>query len=307
MKKVFLFVSVLSAFFFFTSCEKEEIGQVLENGNVTFTLQAPQDIVTRTIGDGENVDIVHYEIYKNVKGHTYSIEGGRPLIKGNVEMSGKEAHLSLNLLEDQDYVALFWAQVDGKQYYNVADLRKVEVDYSDLKSNDEARAAFCGNVKFNTREDVKTTVTLIRPFSQLNIGTTFESLNLNYKIDIIQSKVTVTSPARFFNVNTGMASVATAKAVTFGLAEEPQETLYVNNAQYKYIAMNYFLVNGNASSIDVEFDIVTDKGTVNKEIAQISVKKNYRTNILGNLLTNEAKIEIVVDNKFINPPMNIRP
>jgi hypothetical protein len=264
-------VSVLVSLFLFTSCEKEEIGQVLENGNVTFTLQTPQDVATRAIGDGENVNIVHYEIYKDVKGHVNSIEGGRPLIKGRVEMSGKEAQLSLNLLEDQDYVGLFWAQVDGKQYYNVADLRKVEVNYSGLKSNDEARAAFCGRIGFNTSEDVKITVTLERPFAQLNMGTTFRSLNIDYQIDITQSKVTVTSPARFFNINTGMAHTATEDAVTFDLAEDPQEALTVNEAQYKYVAMNYFLVDGNSSSVDVKYDIVTDKGTVN-----ITCKSSHR-------------------------------
>lgn len=306
MKKALFFVSAIACMSLFASCEKEEIGQVAENGNVTFTLQAPQDIVTRTIGDGENVNVVYYEIYKAGSGHKNSIEGATvPLIEGTVPMDNKEAVLSLNLLEDQNYVALFWAQVDGKSYYNVNDLRNVEVNYANLKSNDESRAAFCGRLPFNTSEDVKTEVTLERPFAQLNMGTTFESLKVAYDLDITKSKVIVTSPARFFNVNTGIGHTATDAPVEFALEEDPQETLYVEEAGYKYIAMNYFVVDGNKANVDVDFDIVTNIGTVSKEVTQIPVQKNYRTNILGNLLTKETSIEIVVDKGFITPSLDI--
>ena len=306
MKKILLITAALAGLFAAASCQKEEIGAVAPGtGNVTFTIQTPQDPVTRatTIGDGENVDIVYYEIYKAENGHVNSLDGEKPLVDGTVEMSGKKATLSLNLLEDQDYVALFWAQVtpkqQGVQYYDVTDLRNVEVKYDGVMSNDEARAAFYGKLPFNTTNDVNTEVKLVRPFAQLNIGHTLNGLVLGYDVDIKRSEVTVTSPAKFFNVNTAEAHTLTDNPVTFALAANPDEELKANNAVYEYAAMNYFLVVGNTGSVDVVFDIETDKGTVSdKVVAQVPVKMNFRTNLLGNLLTRETKIEIVVDEKF---------
>ena len=305
MKKILLFTAVLAALLSAASCQKEEMGAVeAGNGNVTFTIQTPEDAVTKAIGDGENVNIVYYEIYKNVANHANSLVGGTPLVEGTVEMEVKKATLTLNLLEDQDYVALFWAQVDGKTYYDVADLRKVEVKYNGVNSNDEARAAFYQRLEFNTSSNVNEEVTLVRPFAQLNIGHSLDGLDLGYTVDITKSEVTVTSPARFFNVNTATAHTS-AGEVTFALAENPTESLVVNNTTYEYAAMNYFLVEGNTGNVDVVFDIETDKGTVSdKVVAQVPVKMNYRTNLLGNLLTKETKIEIVVDEKFADEELD---
>ena len=132
MKKILLFTAALAALLSAASCQKEEMGAVeAGNGNVTFTIQTPEDAVTKAIGDGTNVDIVYYEIYKANNQQPV----GEPLVDATVKMSNKAASLTLNLLEDQEYVALFWAQVDGKEYYNVGDLRQVEALYSDTKSN----------------------------------------------------------------------------------------------------------------------------------------------------------------------------
>ena len=62
--------------------------------------------------------------------------------------------------------------------------------------------------------------------------------------------------------------------------------------------MNYILVPANKSNVKLTYDIMTDVGTVNRTVVDVPVKMNYRTNLLGNLLTQETKIEIVVDNTF---------
>lgn len=302
MKKILLFTAALAALLSAASCQKEEMGAVeAGNGNVSFTIQTPEDAVTKAIGDGTNVDIVYYEIYKANNQQPV----GEPLVDATVKMSNKAASLTLNLLEDQEYVALFWAQVDGKEYYNVGDLRQVEALYSDTKSNLEDRAAFCQKFAFSTENAVNETVTLVRPFAQINIGTTLESLKMDYEVDVTASTVTVTNPARFFNVNTGVGHTLTTQAVVFGEETDPQEALYVDNKEYEYVAMNYILVNGERSTVNVDFSIVTDKGTVTKTVADVPVAQNYRTNLLGNLLTKETKIEIVVDERFNQPDPDI--
>lgn len=301
MKKLFTYLSVAMLAVAAVSCQKEMVVADGENGNVTLTIQTPEDAVTKAIGDGTNVDIVYYEIYKAENKQPV----GEPLVDATVEVSNKAASLTLNLLEDQDYVALFWAQVNGKNYYNVGNLRNVVVNYADVDSNLEERAAFYQKFAFSTENAVNETVTLVRPFAQLNIGTTLESLDMDYHVDVLESSVTVANPAYIFDVNAGLGKTATDEAVVFNQATKPDEALLVNDVRYEYVAMNYILVDGSRSTVNVDFSIVTDKGTVTKTVTDVPVAQNYRTNLLGNLLTKETKIEIVVDERFNQPDPDI--
>ena len=285
-----------------------------ENGNVTLTIQTPE-VATKAIADGMNVDIVHYEIYKNENGHKNSIGGtataaGTPLIKGYVRMTAKGASLSLNLLQGQEYVGLFWAQVDGQSYYDVTDLRDVKVAYPNEENNltyanDEARAAFCQIKTFSTGKNV--TVVLERPFAQINLGTTIADLTDDYTINLEESSMTVTGVANTFNV-AAMTAGTTANNVVFSLATvpyafNPSETLTANNQTWAYAGMNYVLVPNDAATVDVTYSIKTDVGTVSRHVPTVPVQKNHRTNLLGNLLTQETAIEIVVDEKFNTPDL----
>lgn len=308
MKKLFFYLSVAMIAFAAVSCQKEMVVADGENGNVTLTIQTPE-VATKAIADGMNVDIVHYEIYKNENGHKNSLSGTR-LIKGSVPMSAKGATLSLNLLQGQEYVGLFWAQVDGQSYYDVTDLRDVKVAYPNegnnlTYANDEARAAFCQIKTFSTGKNV--TVVLERPFAQINLGTTIADLTDDYTITLEESSMTVTGVANTFNV-AAMTAGTTANNVVFSLATvpyafNPSETLTANNKTWAYAGMNYVLVPNDASTVDVTYSIKTDVGTVSRHVPTVPVQKNHRTNLLGNLLTQETAIEIVVDEKFNTPDL----
>ena len=303
MKRLFYVVGalVLAA----VSCQKAS--EVLPGkGNVVFTVEAP-GAATKAIGDGENVDIVHYEIYKKEANHKNSINGGQPLIKGYTKVIGKTANLTLNLLQDQDYVALFWAHVDaqGGQIYDTKDLRKVGVSYTveggkkSALANDEDRAAFCQRHPFSTHEKVNSEkVYLVRPFAQINLGTTQESLNLDYPITLQKSHMYIDGVANVFNVNK-MEATKDVTYVDYAYNDVPKQFLTVGTTEYAYAGMNYILVPANKSNVKLTYDIMTDVGTVNRTVVDVPVKMNYRTNLLGNLLTQETKIEIVVDNTFL--------
>ena len=310
MKKLFTYLTVAMLGIAAVSCQKEIGVAEAGEGNVVFAIEAP-GVSTKAIGDGENVDIVYYEIYKAENGHKNSVNGGAPLIKGNTKIVGKHAELTLNLLQDQNYVALFWANVHGygEQYYDVTDLRKVQVKYVTAESknapaNDEARAAFCQCHEFSTGKSSVNNqrVELKRPFAQINLGTTQESLNLDYLITLEQSKMEIAGAATMFNVAEMKAS-GDYTHVIFDYNAVPDQTLSVKNAdqtvtEYAYAGMNYILVPTNQSTVKLTYDIMTDVGTVNRTVLDVPVQMNYRTNLLGNLLTQETVIEIVVDEDF---------
>ena len=309
MKKLFIYLSVAVLGIAAASCQKELAVAEGGKGNVNITIQTPE-VATKAIADGMNVDIVYYEIYKAEPNHKNSLSG-KPLIKSTVPMDAKGASLTLNLLQGQEYVGLFWAQVNGKNYYNVGDLRNVTVNYPNevnnkTLANDEDRAAFCKSQVFGTGANVR--VVLERPFAQINLGTSLSSIDKTvngYDINLEQSSMTVKGVANSFNV-AAMTAGETEVNVEFSYATlpyvfNPSETLVANNQTWAYAGMNYVLVPGDAATVDVTYSIKTDVGTVTRNVPVVPVKKNYRTNLLGNLLTQETTIDIVVDEKFNTP------
>ena len=284
------------------------------DGMVTFTVTAPGDLDTRAYADGENVNEVHYAVYKTNDGEPNALNDSNstPLAQGVVEMSNKRATLELDLLQDQYYTILFWAQVEGAGHYNVGDLRNVSVVYNPLYGNDESRAAFFLRYDFDTKKQQNYDVTLVRPFAQINLGTTVESLSpvqegqtQGYTIDVQQSAMTVSGIASSFNLVNGQAA---NESVDFTFTSTPTpakagEVLTVNGTNYHYVAMNYLLVPVQEKLVDVSYTITTDKGVVTNTINSVPVKENYRTNILGNLLTSKTDFEIIVDEAFEVPEM----
>ena len=306
MKKLFTYLAVAMLGMAAASCQKEIGVTEAGKGNVVFTIET-RGVSTKAIGDGENVDIVYYEIYKAENGHKNSVKGGEPLITGNTKIVGKRAELSLNLLKDQNYVALFWANVHGygEQYYDVEDLRKVKVQYvtaekKNAAANDEDRAAFCQRHDFSTGKSGvnNQSVELVRPFAQINLGTTVESLNLDYRIVLEKSKMEIAGAGTVFNV-AEMKATGDYTHVIYDFNAVPAQNLTVGEKEYAYAGMNYILVPTNQSTVKLTYDIMTDVGTVNRTVLDVPVQANYRTNLLGNLLTQETRIEIVVDNDFL--------
>ena len=63
--------------------------------------------------------------------------------------------------------------------------------------------------------------------------------------------------------------------------------------------MNYVFVPEEKTNIKVKYDIeTTSHGTVSNEISNVPVARNYRTNIVGNLLTNDISYDVTLENTW---------
>ena len=308
--------AVLASILTAGSCQRENIDAV-SGGVVTFTVTAPGTLDTRAIADGTNVNEVHYAVYKTNPGEDYAIDDSGvidgPLAYGVVGMREKSATLKLDLLQDQYYTILFWAQVSGNDHYVITngDLRQVSVSSNRFGANDETRAAFFQRHDFNTYAQQNYEVTLFRPFAQINLGTAAESLTPSqegqvsgYTISVKKSEMTVKGLATSFNLLTGEAADEDV-TFTFTSTDTPHvstgETLDVNDVHYHYVGMNYLFVPILDKTVEVSYTITTDKGTISNTIANVPVKENYRTNIIGNLLTSKTDFQIIVDESFQDP------
>ena len=320
MKKLIYCALALAAGLFAASCQQENLEPVQGGNTVTFTVEIPE-VATKAFNDGREVinDLV-YAVYitkKETDKEAFADYANyQPVYQVNPTdvtsfIDGKTT-VELELINDQNYVILFWAQSFGKGIYNTADLRNVsyaKVVTTDYAANQGDYAAFSGAAFIKKVKGASTEgVTLTRPFAQINIATADPK---NYNVQVNSTAVTVKGAGAGFNVaNQEAISGGDSYQVVFAAEGMPaDETLKVNNNTYysnvvneegkedkhHYIAMNYVFAAGD---VDVDYTINTDHGTVTGTVPSAPVATNYRTNITGDLLTSDVKYEVTLDKNW---------
>lgn len=188
-------------------------------------------------------------------------------------------------------------------------MKKITVNSGQL-SNVEGRDAFTAYYVVEagkTMNIINETVILKRPFAQLNLGINNDELEDARKAGIIvdETKIIVSNVYNAFSAyDDAVVTDAEAGEMVFELNAIPKEKLVINGKEYNYLAMNYLLVGDKGSEkslTDVQFIYQTTKGVKNDPITSfnsIPVQRNYRTNILGRLLTTPAEFTLVIDNSF---------
>jgi hypothetical protein len=123
-------------------------------------------------------------------------------------------------------------------------------------------------------------------------------------ITIGATSVRVDGLATVFNTIDGVGTAEAAAPVTFtasGLASTTEE-LVTNSSSYTWITMDYMCMMDDKSTVDVTaYFEVTGIGTVHHDLTSVPVQRNYRTNIVGDLFTTDAKLEIIIDPAFEKP------
>ena len=294
MKKFILFASVFAGLFAAASCQQEKLEPEM-NGSVTYEISLPTAPQTKGDNGYSSYDL-HYEVYKTADAS--ALETASLLFEKTVQMTGNTTKVTLDLLNDQDYTILFWANKQGTEYFDLTNLRNVVVK-APITANNDDRDAFCGKDQIIQHDGAQTkTVTLTRPFAQVNIGTIVPSQNqIGYDVTPSKSYVKISDIPTAFNVFTGLPE-GQATAIEFSTEDNPADipsgNLKVNDdeSSYKWVAMNYIVVP--ESVVEVYYEITTANGVVKNTINNVPVKKNYRTNIIGNLLTSNATYNIVI-------------
>lgn len=288
MKKFLFFASALAGLFLTSSCQRESLEP--EAVGVTYTINLPE--VAQTKGNSGYTEYdLYYEVYKTVDATELGNANTKILFEKKVEMTGNTTTLTLDLLNDQSYTILFWANKKGvtEDVFGRGDLRKVEIKSSLSNNND--RDAFYGKDQLvNYDGAVSRTVTLTRPFAQLNVAT-LVSKTAGYDMTPLKSYVKVTQVPTLFNVLTSEASGD--GEVVFDWAEVPTDKKV---DKYDLVAMNYVLVP--EANVEVYYQIETKNGTVNNTVGNVPLKPNYRTNIVGNLLTSNATYTVDIKPGF---------
>ena len=312
MKKLIYCALALAAGLFAASCQQENLEPAGQGDTVTYTVDVP-GVVTKAIADGKNVDRLFYEVYKTNVENTPDLSNAVLLYKKDIPMETSEeatsrAIVTLNLVQNQYYTVLFWAQcgAEDEGVYNVNDLKAVTYkNTTSMESNHENYAAFYAVDFISDSTPRNKKVYLERPFAQLNIGTkyTIDYEKDPYAIQMLESEVTVKKVPTVFNVAT--SAVSGEDNFTFKMHDVLGDELEVNGEPYKYVAMNYMFAGAEGRTAEVSYKINAqiktqngnsiDEVQLNKTVLNVPLKENYRTNIVGNLLTSSTDYEVIVD------------
>lgn len=318
-KKLFLGMFAAAGMLFATSCSNDEL-DVVQSGNeaqVTFSLAAEGGIATRAISDGTGAKKLVYAVY-NASGELIetiaNTDVNGQIVDNSAFDNGLTENVTITLAKGQQYTVAFWAQNPNCTAYTTTDLKNVTIDYAGL-NNDETRDAFFKAETFTVTGNTEIDVVLKRPFAQINVGvyqTDWDAAKAS-GIEIEKSKVTIENAATSINLLTG--EVGGEQTVEYGFdiipaQFETPETLDVDldkdgtKENYVYLSMSYILANDETTGYaktaleDLDFTFAPISGNninFSEGLNTVPVQRNWRTNIIGKILTGDVTFNITID------------
>ncbi|MCC8113754.1 MAG: hypothetical protein LIP03_07100 [Bacteroidales bacterium] len=305
------------------SCSDEIRTDVVNPGQevqVTFSASLPEQMLSRAtnVSDGTTANRLNYTVFK----------GGAAISSGKVDNAFQATAMaetvSLPLITGETYSIVFWAD-NASSPYSYADGVVTIDDYDKVNANDEnADAFFWAEKDYTVTGAAAKTVTLTRPFAQINFGTTkadYEAAVLS-GLDVTESAVAIkTQTYKTLNLLDGSVDDATETDVVtyanfatptdtanpFGLTDDNRAALTVEGTDYIYVGYAYVLTQPEDKAENITTVTLTPKSAAEtvRTFTNVPVKRNYRTNIIGNLFTSSVDWTVLIDNAYNDPDENI--
>lgn len=332
-KKLFLGMFAAAGMLFATSCSNDELDPVQSSSDqaqVTFSLGLEGGMATRAISDGTGAKKLVYAVYKldaqnnPVLQPVVGSDENSQFVDGKAFDNGLTETVSVTLAKGQTYQIAFWAQNPSCSAYTTTDLTNVGISYTKATNNNESRDAFFKTVEFTVQGNQTIDVELKRPFAQINVGVTKADWDAAVAsgINIEKSSVVIKNAATSINLLTGAVGDETTDViVSYKSNTIPSEDLKVDlnkdgnfgeDEKYKWLSMSYILVADHDNATDANGVLGTDRTTLQgleytftpasgntiefKEgLAGAPVQRNWRTNILGKILTGDIQFNITIN------------
>ena len=285
------------------ACQKEQLSDNSAEGteSVTFTVQT--EVGTKAVADEDGlaakIDQVLVAVYMK-DGDTFRLYD-EPV--ATYTASNKQATFSVNLIRKQTYQIVVWAQKEGA-YVCTEGLQSIvrSSAKASVCNDDELDAFYASHEYVQGSATASTSIHAKRPFAQLNLIT--KDLRTGFE----PSNVTVTYVSDTkFNALTGLSSEPAATAVTYS-ATQPNYKAQCKtlDAAKNTLVMNY-LFAPETEQIVLPSVKMTAKLTevVDFEVSNVPAKRNYRTNVIGNLLTEQTDFTITVDPTWGDSEINV--
>ena len=282
------------------ACQKEKLfdSQTAGEETVTFTVQTDAAATKATAdndGDGAGLNRCLVAVYMKTgnSAEPYKLYD----TPSTTKQDNEHYSFTVNLIRKQNYQIVVWAD-KGEAVYDVNNgLTSVTRIANDKACNSDAYDAFYASTEFvQGSATSSTSIVATRPFAQLNLIT--KDLNKDFQPGAVT--VTYSSP-QSFNPFDGTVS-ADMTEVTYKADSHYYNPTTVTTATQHTLVMNYLFAAAGDQTILPSVKM-TAKLTVDAEIevANVPVKRNYRTNIIGNLLTEQTDFTITVEPDWSTP------
>ena len=290
------------------SCSHKLDGPNAEGAEVevNFVLELEGALETRAISDGTGADQLSWAIFSEA-GELIHAKTVKDNVTGLLTASGHS--IAVSLAKGKTYKAVFWAQNPECTAYTVSEDMKVTVDYEGLNNDETRDAFFASSEPFTVSGSTSVSVTLKRPFAQVNVGAYPWDLQYAQESgnDVQMSGAVIKNVADCINLFDG--SLEGDVDVAYSLAAVPQEDLMVDvdeNGEkevYEYLSMSYVLAAPEGTTHEMAFTFADASGKGAFEFSQglgaVAIKRNWRTNILGQILTGDISFNIKIDPSYV--------
>lgn len=338
MKKQILSILTAATMLFATSCSDEEMTYESANKqNVTFKVQVEgAGAGSRTIADGTNhITIGQGQMVNKLFYAVYETGKTECLMEGEATASNGVATVVIPLVNGLKFDLVFLAYNDENNLFGISknltftdglcqavDLENLTLK-RDLKANQEAYDAFYHvETNYVTNTNSTSPVTLRRMLAQVNVATTDSDLSQAKQLnaDITQTAITLKGVPNQFNARTGVATGEVE--VSYEVSDilkcsdkadgqtHDNEQLTVNidgeDKNFNYLAMAYVLAGKDESSLhDTKVSFYRGQGkdtelVHTRIISTLPLQRQYRTNVTGNVLTQQEAFDISLDVDFGN-------
>ena len=326
MKKYFgqmLFLAAAAAVLLLASCQRDELqGGSISGEEVSVSISATMPIDGGAVvksndepGNASEVNRCIMGVYLNDDGMSQPEPMGDKVVVRVDGTTHKAEFGDLQLVSGHKYLLVFWADNAAgdsdngfeDNHYNTAGFPEVTFKEGDTyQSNDDTRDAFFASYPIEVNGPSSHDINLHRPFGQLNITTNdyrtvaedFKSLlptqvkidfsGIPSGIDLLTGKLTenkiesLTSGPVPIAVVTSPIAADGCRQLSFDYIFAP----YEEEGEEQQLVLNEFKMHFLSSGGQETISAYT--------FQNIPVRRNYRTNVSGNLLTDRTGVEIEV-------------
>lgn len=303
MKKLLYTLSALAAVFIVAGCARElrDSSVQEESTELTFTVAVP-DVVTKAIGDGTGATELTFAVYDEAGNYLQDLSESAATISG----ANPTWTVSVPVVKDLTYQFAFVAKAATGPYAVDRAAKTVTATYGN--ANDDAADLFVAAKTITITDALNETIKLVRPLAQVNVGAS-DLVAAAYSLDVenMTTGLKLTGINNVLNILDG--TVSGAAEITLAEAARVNEGTTQFVTGYDRIVMGYVLV-GEKQTSDATINI-TAKGkadgadkVITREVANIPLQANYRTNILGNIFTSSMNFTVTVEPEFDTPEYN---
>lgn len=262
-----------------------------------FALDTENGNMTRAISDGNSVDKLIYAVFA---------EDGTLVVRNaviedvNSLLNGGTFSMTVSLADGQRYRAVFWAQNGECDAYALTEDMKLTVDYSGI-GNDDRRDAFYGVSELFEVDGKVKSVTLKRPFAQVNAVAypfDWEYVTDFHDFTVIKSCAVIRDVPNRMDLLTGELSGSVS--ASFKASAIPTERYYADvdgngvDEEYVYLSMSYVLAGSEPTTHNADFFFI-DKDNMavmyeHESNRVVELKRNNRSDIIGQVITDNGEL-----------------